>query len=188
MNKLDLRKKLRKHRQDLDDKFISEASELICGNIKGLKEFNLAKNIMMYISFDNEVNLKKLFLEDNNKSFFAPICIDKQDMISVPMEGYSKLINSNVKKDLLEPDVANREDCKDILEIVIVPGIVFDRDGNRIGFGAGYYDRFLNKIDKNVTKIGVCYEFQIVESIEKDDNDIPVDYVVTEKNIYKILY
>lgn len=185
MNKSELRNNIRKLRHNMDIEYIDEASMLICKKIEQLNEFISAKNIMIYISFDNEVNLKSLFLEKKReKSFYAPICIDRQNMISVPIESYSKLVNSKVKENLFEPKTDTNKDSSNIIDLIIVPGIAFDNLGNRIGFGAGYYDVFLSKLDRKIPTIGVCYEFQVVDEIQADYNDIPVDYVITEKNKY----
>ena len=64
------------------------------------------------------------------------------------------------------------------IDVVLVPGIAFDRRGHRIGFGAGYYDRFLTRIE--VPKVGLAYSLQIVEQVPFSPRDVPVDWIVTE--------
>ncbi|MEK6950038.1 MAG: 5-formyltetrahydrofolate cyclo-ligase, partial [Nanoarchaeota archaeon] len=56
----------------------------------------------------------------------------------------------------------------------------------RIGYGYGYYDRFLGKLDKNTAKIGLCYEFQLVEKIPEEKHDVPMDIIVTEEKVFKV--
>lgn len=68
--------------------------------------------------------------------------------------------------------------------IIFVPGVVFDRNGNRYGYGKGYYDRYLS--DMNIEKVGVCYEMQLLHKIPSDEYDIKMDYLVTEKELWKI--
>ena len=63
------------------------------------------------------------------------------------------------------------------IDLAIVPGVAFDKKGNRIGYGAGYYDRFLKK-GNAIKKIGVCYTFQMVEMLESEATDIPMDVVI----------
>ena len=70
--------------------------------------------------------------------------------------------------------------------LVIVPGIAFDRRGNRIGFGKGFYDRFLKKLPESAVKAGVCLESQLVPSIPAGKHDIKMDYLITEKAVIKI--
>ena len=81
-----------------------------------------------------------------------------------------------------EPDSAELADINEI-DVVIVPGVAFDKSGTRIGFGKGCYDRFLKQISS--VKIGFCYEFQICDKIIADEHDINMDYLVTEKGLIK---
>lgn len=69
------------------------------------------------------------------------------------------------------------------IDIVLVPGIAFDKSGSRVGFGKGCYDGFLRKT--NAVKIGFCYSFQICDSINCDDYDMPMDYLICEDGIIK---
>ena len=68
--------------------------------------------------------------------------------------------------------------------IAIIPLLACDKSGNRIGFGKGYYDKWL--FGKNLVKIGVCYDFQVLESVPSEPTDIKLDYIVTEKEIIKV--
>ncbi|MDP7322999.1 MAG: 5-formyltetrahydrofolate cyclo-ligase, partial [Candidatus Woesearchaeota archaeon] len=85
---------------------------------------------------------------------------------------------------ILEPkdEFIRKFDIENV-DLVIIPGIVFDQNGHRIGYGYGYYDRFLKKLDKNVVKIGFGFEFQIVDKIPEEKHDVPVDIMVTEKRV-----
>ena len=68
------------------------------------------------------------------------------------------------------------------IDAVIVPGVAFDKNGYRIGFGFGHYDKFLKKTPHAV-KIGLAFEFQIVDSVPKEEHDVPVDFIITEKRV-----
>lgn len=70
------------------------------------------------------------------------------------------------------------------IDAVIVPGSVFDRSGGRLGYGGGYYDRFLADLAPDATRIGLAFEIQLVEQVPVEDHDQFMDYVVTEKRIY----
>ena len=72
------------------------------------------------------------------------------------------------------------------IDLVIVPGIAFDRSGERIGYGMGFYDRFLKKIRKDTSSIGLAYEFQIVDDIPSEETDVKVNKIITEKRVIKI--
>ena len=71
------------------------------------------------------------------------------------------------------------------LDLVIVPGVVFDRGCNRIGFGHGYYDKFLRGLSTKTKTIGLAYDFQIVDKLKAEKHDIPVDIIITEKMTIK---
>ena len=68
------------------------------------------------------------------------------------------------------------------IDIVIVPGVAFDKKYNRMGYGKGYYDRFLK--DMTALKIGVCHSFQLVDEIPSEPHDIKMDMIVTEREIW----
>ncbi|MCX7658787.1 MAG: 5-formyltetrahydrofolate cyclo-ligase, partial [Oscillospiraceae bacterium] len=121
--------------------------------------------------------------------------------IAVPLvesaAGYQKMISPCEIKDveaelakgcygILEPvkELARRVPPEN-LDMVIVPGVAFDLKKNRIGYGGGYYDRFLKKMRFNCLKVGIAFEFQIVPEIPASENDVPVDIIVTEKRIIK---
>ncbi|MBN2122213.1 5-formyltetrahydrofolate cyclo-ligase [Candidatus Micrarchaeota archaeon] len=70
------------------------------------------------------------------------------------------------------------------VDMVIVPGVVFDKFGHRIGMGGGYYDRYLK--DKECVNVGICFDFQLVEKIPNETHDVPMDIVVTEREIIRI--
>ena len=75
---------------------------------------------------------------------------------------------------------------EEILDVVIVPALAFDSKKNRIGFGGGYYDTFLEKVRKKNNKvlfIGVCYDFQIIDSVHTEKHDVTLDFVVSESKI-----
>jgi 5-formyltetrahydrofolate cyclo-ligase len=67
------------------------------------------------------------------------------------------------------------------IDLVIVPGVAFDEHRNRIGFGAGFYDRFLESVRPSCAKIGIAFEFQIYDEVPVEEHDIPLDLVITEK-------
>ncbi len=92
--------------------------------------------------------------------------------------------------DILEPaknlqDERGRKISPQQVDLAIIPGVGFDKSGGRIGNGKGYYDRLLCRLNKKAMKIGACYESQLFEKIPMNDNDIPMDLLVTEKTVYR---
>ena len=165
-----------------------EKSKKIIDNLKSLKEFKSAKNIMFYVSFKNEVDTHEIIKE---------LLAKKEKTIIVPyvLKNYPILQLSELKNfDWLEPKTFGileprefyiRDFSIEKLDLVIVPGIVFDKKGYRVGYGHGYYDRFLKKIRRDTKKIGLAFDFQVVEDIPEGRYDVPVDIVVTEKRVLR---
>lgn len=176
-----------KERKAMTNEEVTSLSKDIIAKIKKIPIYQNSKTIMMYLSFGNEVDSSELIndcLEDG-KRVVVPFCV-KKDMSIIPTE--IKDLNMDTteadngyiqpKKDSLKPvDISE-------IDLIILPGIAFDRKGYRVGFGEGYYDRFLGKLNFEIPTIGVAYDFQIIESfIKMRDYDIPVDYVMTEERI-----
>lgn len=181
-----LRKNLLNQRKSMDIQNVTAFSNKIMSTIMELPQFINSKNIMLYLSFNKEVNTYPLikWCFDNGKTVIAPYCIqDKREIVPFKITNLtSDLAKSTFgvmepKHDLLEK--ANIED----IDLILVPGVVFDVNCNRIGFGAGYYDRFLPKIAKNTPTIGIAYDYQIIDEIPTGKYDVSLDFIITEKRI-----
>ena len=70
------------------------------------------------------------------------------------------------------------------IEIILVPGLAFDKTGARMGFGKGYYDKLLET--RKAIKIGICYDFQLLDKIPSEPHDVPMDIIITEKRVQRI--
>ena len=76
----------------------------------------------------------------------------------------------------------NKNSVKKV-DVVIVPAVAFSTNGQRIGYGGGYYDRFLERLNKNTKKIGLTYDELLYENLPQEEHDIPVDIIVTDKQL-----
>ncbi len=167
-------------RQKLDLKSVSICIE---NKIRNLEIFNSSKTVMSYLAKDLEVSLGNLF-NDNSKEWFLPIVgtLHATSLLVAPyISGKTKL--SKNKYGILEPEIVNdnffdQNKNKIKLDLIFVPGLCFDKSGNRIGFGKGFYDSFL-KLNPDSIKIGCCPEGCIVDSLPVDKWDIKVDMVIT---------
>src|SRR3989338_2155993 len=176
-------------RKSLSREEVEEKSSKIKESIYSLDEFKSSKNIMFYVSFNNEVdtiNTVKELLDKSEKKVIVPF-VEKGNPILQLSE--IKDFNDLEPKThgILEPkeDKIKKVDIGK-LDLVIVPGIAFDKNGHRIGYGYGYYDKFLGKLNKNTTKIGLCYGFQLIEKIPEEKHDVPMDIIVTEERVIKV--
>ncbi len=178
----DLRKKLKAMRRSLSAEEMAASAEKIN---KRLKDVLSGKRcVMVYLSAFKEVcvdgTIRTLL---NNGTITAAPVTNEADFSITPFRLTDLSSVTHGAYGIREP-LKNQQVDKKAVEVVIVPGIGFDRNGGRIGFGKGYYDRFLSDFDG--LKIGVCYDFQLVGKIETDENDIPMDMIITESDCYVI--
>ena len=177
-----IRRRILKLRDGLSSEEREEKSKQIKKKLFALFEFRAAKTVFFYAAKGNEVETKGMIKESLSlgKNVGLPIVKRKEIFFSQTFN-YGKLLPSTFG--ILEPE-EKYPISLDEVNLIIVPGIAFDEMGNRIGFGRGFYDRFLKKIP-DVFKIGLAFEIQIVEAIAKDLDDIPVNRIITEKRIIK---
>lgn len=183
--KRDIRKKVLEIRKSLDTHEVKKLSQEITQIIMQWDIYKYAKSIMVYSAIKNEVNLEKIVFDaiKNNKIVIYPKTI-KETFNIIPCV-VSKIEELQIGEyGILEPSKNELID-KNKIDIVFVPGVAYDDKGYRIGYGAGYYDRFLR--DFNGIKVGICFSFQIVEDTFKDEHDIKMDYIITEKGILKLI-
>ncbi|MFN3551014.1 MAG: 5-formyltetrahydrofolate cyclo-ligase [Endomicrobiia bacterium] len=174
-----LRKKILQQRLSLSNNEVKRRSEKVIKNLLSLKEFQISKNIMMYYPFKNEVDVLILIELCKEKNFYFPaVNFEKKE---IEIKKYNEKFIKN-KFGIYEP-LAEVIVNKEIIDFIIVPGILFDLKCHRLGYGGGYYDRFLKFFTK--TSCGLGYDFQIVDSLPVEENDVKLNYVVLENKIIK---
>lgn len=176
-NKNDLRKHAKQIRSSLDIKTISEK---IVEQIMNFEPYKKAKNIMLFYPIDNEVDLRKLF-EDKSKNFYLPK-VDGEQMKVCPFKESDEFELSKFKTK--EPRTEPINDLE-ILDIIFVPALMADRKNNRLGYGGGFYDRFLSKLPQNIIKIVPIPSDLIIDEIPIDIFDELVDVTICENYILK---
>ena len=154
---------------------VDDLSKKITENLLSLLANTSNDTFFVYKNFSNEVNTTYLiqYLLTNNKKVFLPK-IQADTMLAIPYN-HNTVMNTNTYG-ISEPKGKEHEINN---FICIVPLLAVDIYGNRIGFGKGYYDKFLK--DKQCIKIGICYDYQITDTIIPDEFDIPLDFIVSEK-------
>lgn len=185
MDKRIIRKEMIKLRDLLGQAEIDRRSKLIQKYILSLESYQLASLIMSYVSFRSEVDTKNLIqtaLHDKGR-VVVPLCQPEgYELLPCEIESFEELISGTWG--ILEPS----KPCKNIvkhceIDIVIIPGLSFDRNFNRLGYGAGYYDRFLPQLRRSAVKIGIAYDFQLTDSLPVGSHDITMDCIITESGI-----
>ena len=178
--KAQIRDEMLKKRNSLQEEDRLNKSKKIKDNLFNLEEYRKAKNVMFFVSFGSEVYTHEMIKEAlKNKTVIAPKVLNHQIEPSVIMD-LDNLIPTG-KFGILEPIEAMPIAYKNI-DLILVAGIAFDKEGYRLGYGLGYYDKFLAKLPKAL-KIGLCFDFQVVDKVPRESYDVPVDMVVTEERI-----
>ena len=185
-----LRKEILTKRSILDAVEKEEKDRKILDRFYDSNYYREAKNIFIYISYDSEINTKgiiKKALRDNKKIYVPRTEFKTRLMDAVEITSLNNLIESEYG--ILEPSVEEPHIDPNEIDLIVVPGVAFDRNGGRMGYGAGFYDRYFKKINednmKKVIKLALAYDFQILEKIPMNEQDVPVNYIITEKEFYK---
>lgn len=186
--KQELRTQILERRLGLDAGKVSTKSETIAALLRSLPEYVLARAIMFYLSFRQEVDTEPMIRAAlvGGKMVAVPRTI-RRERVLVPcrLEDYETGLVTGAYG-IREP-----ADCRPVptgdLDMVIVPGVAFDRAGNRLGYGAGYYDRFLSSLGtcggRRALAVGVAFALQVVDSLPAGPHDVPMDVIITEDGI-----
>ncbi len=177
-----LRKWAKEARRSID---LKKTSKQIQDKIKKLDIYKSSSNVMSYLSSPIEISLDVLFMGSRKKWFLPLVAQTYYGMVikAVPYtHGRTKLFKG--KFDILEPEIINDDYYDQVnkkinLDVIFVPGLCFDKKGNRLGFGKGFYDQFL-KLNPKSYKIGCCPKRCLVESLPIDEWDIKMDLIITE--------
>ena len=163
-------------------------SNVILSRIKKLKEYQDSQIVMFYLSYGSEVFTDTMineFLSDG-KEVAVPVIQNPGDGIMTAVkinkleDCYEKVYGIR-QPEFNESDVVSKED----VDLIFVPGIVFDLNGYRIGYGKGYYDRWLDGTDVS-KRVGLAFEVQLIDKIPNGQYDLPVSKILTEKRVIEI--
>ncbi|MFA6530331.1 MAG: 5-formyltetrahydrofolate cyclo-ligase [Candidatus Micrarchaeia archaeon] len=175
-SKAALRKEMLTKRNAVSEAEIKERSKLIEARLFAIPEFKKAKTVSFYLSHDSEVNTLEMIRRavTERKEVLVPT-ISGDDLELVKFTSFEDL--APVKFGILEPKTKTKPEH--LPEVIITPGLAFDLDLHRLGYGKGYYDRFFKKLSS--FNIGICFDFQIVEKIPRHEHDHRLDLTVSDK-------
>lgn len=182
MNKVEIRQNIIKKRNEigLKDKLIRD--DMIKDKLLNSDFYKQSNNIFIYVSCGSEVDTKsiiKIAMKEGKRIFVPRIIKETKEMKAIEIESLYELERNTYG--ILEPKNSSNVIDKNEIDIIIVPGIAFDYVGNRIGYGGGYYDRYLNEIALKRNKIALVYDFQLIDRLESEQHDVSVDYIITDK-------
>lgn len=174
MNKQQVRSAVRARKLAMSPSEIALRSRQLCELVRNTDAYRQADTIFGYLPFNQEVDLRALLQKalEEGKQVALPKCYGKE-MRFILVRDLSQI--QHTAFGVPEP-AADGPVSTDKTGLVIVPGLVFDRRGYRIGYGGGYYDRFLCLEPEHPT-IGLCYDFQLMDRLAPDPHDIAVDTV-----------
>lgn len=175
--KKEIRKYAKEYRKSLDTEKLSLK---IYKNLVNLKEYKNSKNICTYYSIGYEVKTT-LYLEDNSKNWYLPRINDTDLEIC--------RFNPNCLKEncykIPEPKTPKETDLSKI-DMIIIPCLAADKNGYRIGYGKGFYDRLLKNLKHNPIKVVLSYSNLLFDNIFPDTFDEKCDIIITDEDIYRI--
>lgn len=170
-----IRNRIKKLREQISDIQKLAFSKTIFDEIEQLDTFKKAQIIFLYWSFNNEVLTHDFILKwSNSKKFLLPVAHLNELELKYFTDKDS--MKRSLIMNLQEPTGKPFTDF-DKIDLAIVPGVAFDKNNNRLGYGKGYYDKLLCGLD--VYKIGICFNFQLLDEIPHNNNDIRMDLVIS---------
>lgn len=178
IDKKEIRRKIKNMRLMLSEAEKMTAADSVFDRLEKSAAFLMANHILLYHSLPDELSTHAFLKKwSTRKHFYLPrvngVNLDILPYEQSRLELGSFHIEEPVGDDIVDPET---------LDLIVTPGVAFDRKGNRLGRGKGYYDRLL--ATTKATKIGVAYHFQMVDSIPAEPHDVPVDIVITDRAIY----
>jgi 5-formyltetrahydrofolate cyclo-ligase len=184
--KTEIRKQAHENRKAQPNK--DEVSQTIVDRFVALPEYTAAKTVMFYVDVRDEVRTRQALPAalQSGKRIVVPYCVDGE-LELFWLESMDELELGMYR--ILEPradlrEVASKRLQPEDLDLVMVPGVAFDRNGGRTGHGKGYYDKLLQHARSDAPLVALAFECQLFDEIPVASHDIYMDKVVTEKGVY----
>jgi len=194
MTKEQIRIDMKRKRSALSIVEHREGSRLLHKQLFEIEAYRHCGSLLTYVSFGDEADTRELILRAfaDHKKVYVPR-VDKKEMEFYEIHSLDGLILS--KFGILEPEpdsngmfpapAATQNHTGD--NLMILPGLAFDFSGNRIGYGGGYYDRYLSSYaDTRFVKIAIAFDFQLRDHIPAEESDVKVDYIITPARVLSL--
>lgn len=185
MQKAEIRRDMRLRRKTLDSSDRQKWQKAAMKNLLSLPELQRVACIYSFVSCGTEIDtleiIRYLLAEEKHRVGVPRVTGEQMEF----MEIHSLDDLHPGTMNILEPIDGNIMEAREGL--MLMPGLAFDRLGNRVGYGAGYYDKYLEQYDTgNLYKVGYAFDFQVLDEISTEEHDHRVNCIVTEHNIYHI--
>lgn len=185
MNKKEVRRAVLRERAKLSPELHEAYSERIMELVASTTYYKNAKTIMCFVSFGSEMDTSMII----NKA----LADGKRLVVPIAVHETKELIPSLITSmDELEPGYFNiltpkaefvRPIEPDEIDVILVPGVAFDHHGYRVGYGGGFYDRFLTRTRKDAKRIAIGFSLQILDQVPRESFDLPVEMIISEKGL-----
>jgi 5-formyltetrahydrofolate cyclo-ligase len=179
-----IRKDCRQIRKALGEALRAQASQEICSQIEGWPIFQRAQVILSYMPIKFEVDLRSLLAGHPGKTWVLPRILPEENH-SMRFHPYDPQHLNLHAFGMAEPDADLPVVAPEQIELALVPGLAFDRNGWRLGYGGGYFDRFLREFGG--VSLGVTFQALALDALPHDEYDMRMDWVVSEKMIWQTL-
>ncbi len=173
-------------RQAQSDK--GELSRRICGKLAELPQYIAAETVLFYVDARSEVRTREFLptARQLGKRIVVPYCVDRHlklfrlDDLDELAVGHFGILEPKSELRTIEDRVVEPAE----LDMIVVPGVAFDRSGGRVGHGKGYYDKLLAAVGPDAAIVALAFECQLFERVPMESHDVSMHRVITEKSIY----
>jgi len=184
MDKERLRVRLQKSLLEMSEEERSEKSLKACKNLVSTPQFQMASTIMMYLSLPHEVDTTEavLYSWQQGKTVVMPK-VSWQQRHMIPVKINSLETGFSTEASGLRNPITGVPMPIEEIDLVVAPALGFDKEGNRLGRGGAFYDRFFAHKQLTATRCGFAFSEQLVDSVPVEERDEPVDFLVTDKEV-----
>jgi 5-formyltetrahydrofolate cyclo-ligase len=186
MPKRSLRQQILARRRALHHDQWLASSRMAQRQLISLMEFSRAACIALYSPAHNETDTAELLeaaFAAGKRVLYPAVCGDR--MVFRQVEGIQSLAEGSFG--ILEPCPTGIDHHADEPDLIVVPGVAFDQKGHRIGYGKGYYDRFLQHPGRKAHLVGLCHDFQLIDhAIAAEEHDIRMELIVTDRRVVHV--
>jgi 5-formyltetrahydrofolate cyclo-ligase len=181
----DVRSRMREALSAMNNGTRHDASAAACAHLTGLDAFRHASVVMLYMPLAHEVDLTSAALGcfRTGKTVCVPdVNWKRQDMEPVEIRSFDDEV-MDIDENGLRVPRGGAPLPPSMVDLVVVPGLAFDPNGHRLGRGGGCYDRFLRRLRRSATTVGMAFDVQIVDAVPAHEQDMSVDIVVTDRRV-----
>lgn len=180
-DKKEIRKFMREKRKALTEEERGRLDNIIFDKLINSQEYKESKYIFLFVSYDTEIDTHRIIKQaiKDEKVLCVPKVISKEEgMIITQINKFEDLEAGAYG--ILEPKDDTLKIDETLIDVAYLPGLAFDKIGGRVGYGGGFYDRFLRKSRKDCKKIGLAYSFQVLEKVPMEQDDEFIDGIITD--------